>query len=92
MSSAAYVIRLNDESRGGLLLAVLGLSGALLAQYHDAATVDRAVHAFLARPDADSLRSVSVAEQNPFKMWLMGEAGALGPCPAQAAQYQSSSS
>jgi N-acylneuraminate cytidylyltransferase len=43
------------------------------------ATIDRAVRSFLARADVDSLRSVSVAEQNPFKMWLIGDGGVMRP-------------
>ncbi len=33
--------------------------------------VDRAVHTLLARPAADSVRGVTPAHQNPFKMWLL---------------------
>ncbi len=35
----------------------------------DVARIDRAIEAMLSHPEADSLRSVSVAEQSPFKMW-----------------------
>jgi YrbI family 3-deoxy-D-manno-octulosonate 8-phosphate phosphatase len=33
--------------------------------------VDRAVSLMLAHPEADSLRGITPAHQNPFKMWLM---------------------
>lgn len=33
--------------------------------------VDRAVHLLLAHPEADSVRGITPAHQNPFKMWLM---------------------
>jgi len=41
--------------------------------------IDRAIRLFLARPDVDSLRSVTIAKQTPFKMWLIGEDGCLEP-------------
>lgn len=37
----------------------------------DIALIDRAVASMLATPSADSLRSVGVAEQTPYKMWKM---------------------
>ncbi|MFH1523823.1 MAG: acylneuraminate cytidylyltransferase [Chloroflexota bacterium] len=37
--------------------------------------VDRAVRLLLAHPEADSVRGITPAHQNPFKMWLMDEAG-----------------
>jgi YrbI family 3-deoxy-D-manno-octulosonate 8-phosphate phosphatase len=33
--------------------------------------VDRAVAVLLAHPEADSVRGITLAHQNPFKMWLM---------------------
>jgi YrbI family 3-deoxy-D-manno-octulosonate 8-phosphate phosphatase len=33
--------------------------------------VDRAVHILLAHPTADSVRGITPAHQNPFKMWLL---------------------
>ncbi|MBI3637447.1 MAG: acylneuraminate cytidylyltransferase family protein [Candidatus Rokubacteria bacterium] len=42
-------------------------------------TVDRAITDFLARPDVDSLRSVSLAEQTPFKMWFITGDSCLEP-------------
>jgi len=33
--------------------------------------VDHAVHILLAHPEADSVRGITPAHQNPFKMWLM---------------------
>ena len=33
--------------------------------------VDRAVRTLLAHPEADSVRGITPAHQNPFKMWLM---------------------
>jgi N-acylneuraminate cytidylyltransferase len=41
------------------------------------ATIDRAVATLAARPDVDSLRSVLLAEQTPYKMWRIGEEGLL---------------
>ena len=42
--------------------------------------VDRAVRLLLAHPEADSVRGVTPAHQNPFKMWLMdGEGKPLRP-------------
>lgn len=43
------------------------------------ATIDRAIRLFAAHPEADSLRSVRLAEQTPYKMWRIGEDGALLP-------------
>lgn len=42
-------------------------------------TIDRAIQTFLSRSDVDSLRSVTLAKQTPFKMWLIGENGCLEP-------------
>ena len=42
------------------------------------ALIDRAVSEMLGQPAADSLRSVSVAEQTPYKMWRVHE-GRLKP-------------
>lgn len=39
--------------------------------------IDQAIEIFAARPDIDSLRSVQLAEESPFKMWTMGEQGYL---------------
>ncbi len=33
--------------------------------------VDRAVHMLLLHPEADSIRGITPARQNPYKMWLM---------------------
>jgi YrbI family 3-deoxy-D-manno-octulosonate 8-phosphate phosphatase len=33
--------------------------------------VDRTVHALMAHPEADSVRGITPASQNPFKMWLL---------------------
>jgi len=33
--------------------------------------VDRAVHIMLTHPEADSVRGITPAHQNPYKMWLM---------------------
>jgi N-acylneuraminate cytidylyltransferase len=35
----------------------------------DVALIERAINLMLEHPDADALRSVSVAEQTPYKMW-----------------------
>ena len=35
--------------------------------------VDRAVRILLAHPEADSVRGITPAHQNPFKMWLMDQ-------------------
>ncbi|MBM3777714.1 MAG: acylneuraminate cytidylyltransferase family protein [Acidimicrobiia bacterium] len=40
--------------------------------------IDRAIEIMLGRPDAHSLRSVSLAEQTPYKMWRMVD-GELQP-------------
>jgi N-acylneuraminate cytidylyltransferase len=42
------------------------------------AILERAVHAMLAHPEADALRSVYLAEQTPYKMWKI-EGGYLRP-------------
>ena len=42
-------------------------------------TVDRAIQRYLSRPDVDSLRSVAVAQQTPFKMWFVGDGDMLRP-------------
>ena len=43
------------------------------------ATIDRAISTLATRPDADSLRSVSLAEQTPYKMWRVGVGGLMEP-------------
>lgn len=42
-------------------------------------TIDAAIDAFRGRADVDSLRSVSVAHQTPYKMWRIGTDGCLVP-------------
>lgn len=44
-----------------------------------AALLQEAVETFIQAKDADSLRSVSVAQQTPFKMWFLGDAGLMRP-------------
>jgi CMP-N,N'-diacetyllegionaminic acid synthase len=41
--------------------------------------IDQAIEAFAAHPEADSLRSVHLAAQSPFKMWTIDERGYLRP-------------
>jgi CMP-N,N'-diacetyllegionaminic acid synthase len=41
--------------------------------------LDRAIEAFAMHPNADSLRSVHLAEQSPFKMWKIDECGLMQP-------------
>jgi len=41
------------------------------------ATIDRAIRLMLEHPEADSLRSVKLAEQTPYKMWRLGGDGFL---------------
>lgn len=42
-------------------------------------TIERAIQTFLERQPADSLRSVSLAKQTPYKMWFLQEDGAMTP-------------
>ena len=42
-------------------------------------TIDRAIRFFIEDPAADSLRSVNLASQTPFKMWLIDSGGYLNP-------------
>ncbi len=48
------------------------------------ATIDRAIEALIERPDVDSVRSVSLAEQTPYKMWRIGNGGLMEPIVALA--------
>ncbi len=41
--------------------------------------IDEAVYALLARPEADSVRTVCTPFQNPFKMWTIGPEGLMRP-------------
>jgi N-acylneuraminate cytidylyltransferase len=41
--------------------------------------IDEAIELILNHPDTDSLRSVSLASQNPFKMWLLNEDKRMRP-------------
>ncbi len=41
--------------------------------------IDQAIRRMLERPDADALRSVSVPEQTPYKMWRIGSDGYVEP-------------
>jgi CMP-N,N'-diacetyllegionaminic acid synthase len=42
-------------------------------------TIDLAIEVFAAHPQADSLRSVHLASETPFKMWLMADDGYMTP-------------
>lgn len=42
-----------------------------------AKTIDRAIEVFAAHPEVDSLRSVHLASESPYKMWLIDEKGCL---------------
>ncbi len=42
-------------------------------------TIDRAIETFAAHPEIDSLRSVQLASESPYKMWNIGERGYLEP-------------
>ena len=41
--------------------------------------IDEAIELIHANPEADSLRSVSLADQTPFKMWFMNDYGYMNP-------------
>ena len=41
--------------------------------------IDQAVESLIERPEADSVRTVCVPFQNPFKMWLIGVDGFMQP-------------
>lgn len=41
--------------------------------------IDTAVELLAGRPDADAVRSVSLAHQTPYKMWQLGEDGTMEP-------------
>ncbi len=41
--------------------------------------VDAAIGLLASRPDADAVRSVSLARQTPYKMWRLTEDGAIAP-------------
>ncbi|MBU6176802.1 MAG: acylneuraminate cytidylyltransferase family protein [Bacteroidetes bacterium] len=41
--------------------------------------IDRAVEIFASHPEADSLRSVHLSKQSPFKMWTISEIGWMQP-------------
>lgn len=43
------------------------------------AVIDRAIEVFASRPDADSLRSVHLASESPFKMWTIDAQGFMQP-------------
>lgn len=54
------------------------------------AVIDQAIETFAAHPEVDSLRSVHLAEQSPFKMWTLDEKGlmqAVAPLPHFAEPY-----
>lgn len=54
------------------------------------AVIDQAIETFAAHPEVDSLRSVHLAEQSPFKMWILDEKGlmqAVAPLPHIAEPY-----
>lgn len=46
------------------------------------AVIDRAIEVFAANPEADSLRSVHLASETPFKMWLIDAKGFMKPVAA----------
>ena len=41
--------------------------------------IDKAIKLMISRTDVDSLRSVSLAEQTPFKMWILNEDKTMKP-------------
>ena len=41
--------------------------------------IDRAIEIFAGHPEADSLRSVHLSKQSPFKMWTISEIGWMQP-------------
>ena len=43
------------------------------------AVIDKAIETFAAHPEIDSLRSVHLAEQSPYKMWTIDEKGLMRP-------------
>jgi CMP-N,N'-diacetyllegionaminic acid synthase len=43
------------------------------------AIIDAAIEAFLSRADIDSVRSVNLARESPYKMWRIGAEGYLTP-------------
>lgn len=43
------------------------------------AVIDKAIETFAAHPEADSLRSVHLASESPFKMWTINESGFMQP-------------
>lgn len=43
------------------------------------ATIDKAIEMFAAHSEADSLRSVHLAAESPFKMWVIGADGLMVP-------------
>jgi N-acylneuraminate cytidylyltransferase len=45
----------------------------------EVAVIDRAIDVLLQHPEADAVRSVSVALQTPYKMWHINSAGSLEP-------------
>lgn len=49
------------------------------APVRDSETIDRAIHFMLDHPNFDSLRSVSIPHQSPYKMWHMDEKQQLTP-------------
>src|SRR3989339_269269 len=42
-------------------------------------TIDHAIETFHVHPEADSLRSIRLASETPFKMWLINEQGFMTP-------------
>ena len=46
--------------------------------------VDEAIEKFSAHPEADSLRSVHLASQSPFKMWTIDKQGCMHPAATLA--------
>jgi len=47
--------------------------------FRKAESIDRAVEVMLKHPEADSLRSVRLCSEHPYKMWVKGEDGYLKP-------------
>ena len=41
--------------------------------------IDDALRMFIKNPEADSVRSVSLATETPYKMWTIGEDGLMNP-------------
>lgn len=72
-----HALRWLDENEGYQPEYVVNLRPTPPARRPE--TIDEAIEVFSRHPEADSLRSVHLATESPYKMWVIGDDGYMKP-------------